>query len=181
MTARLLGSFLAFGLLLAWRPGPASAAPERDGQRDFDFELGSWKMHLARRLEPLTGSNRWVEYDGASVVRKVWDGAANLGEIDLTGPAGRIEGLSLRVYNPTSRQWSIHFANRKAGTLGDAMVGGFANGRGEFYNQEDFDGRAILVRFIFSDITPRSFRLEQAFSPDGGKTWEPNWVATFTR
>src|SRR5262245_24842455 len=82
-----------------------------DGSKDFDFEFGQWQLKLKRRLEPLTGSDRWVEYEGPSVVRKVWGGKANLGEIDVTGPAGRIEGLSLRVYDPQARQWSIVFAN----------------------------------------------------------------------
>jgi hypothetical protein len=87
----------------------------------------------------------------------------------------------LRLYNPESRQWSIYWANRQDGTLGTAMIGQFTNGRGEFFDQELIQGRAIYVRFIFSDITPNSFRLEQAFSADGGKTWQPNWIAAFTR
>lgn len=186
----LLLCSLAFTLqpALAAPPAKSSAPPAgppqaaaRDGSHDFDFEFGTWKTHLKRRLNPLTGSTNWVEYDGTSVLRKVWDGSANLGEIDLEGPAGHIEGMSLRLYNPTSRLWSVYFATSKGGVLGEAMVGGFANGRGEFYNQESFNGRSIFVRFIFSDITPKSFRLEQAFSDDGGKTWEANWVSTFTR
>ncbi len=99
----------------------------------------------------------------------------------MQGPAGRIEGLSLRLYNPESRQWSLNFANRKGGTLVPPTIGHFANGRGEFYAQEDLDGRAIFVRFVISDITPSSSRFEQAFSADGGKTWEVNWIATDTR
>ncbi|MET0274147.1 MAG: hypothetical protein ABW360_14265, partial [Phenylobacterium sp.] len=141
----------------------------------------TWKSHLSRRLKPLTGSTVWVEYDGVSVVRKVWNGAANLGEIEYDGPAGHIEGLSLRLYNPQSGQWSLSFANAAGGALGEPMVGGFKGGRGEFYNQESFNGREIFVRFIFSDVTPAAFKLEQAFSDDGGKTWEANWVATFTK
>jgi hypothetical protein len=148
---------------------------------DFDFEIGTWKAHLSRLQNPLTGSTTWTEYEGTSVVRKVWDGRANLGEIDISGPSGHIEGLSLRLYNPQSRQWNIHWASSRDGALGAAMVGEFKNGRGEFFNQEMFDGRAIFVRFIFSDITATSFRLEQAFSADGGKTWEANWIAKFTR
>jgi hypothetical protein len=104
-----------------------------------------------------------------------------MGELEVEGPAGHIEGLSLRLYNPQSHQWYISWANSNDGALGPPMVGEFNNGRGEFYDQEPFNGRAIYVRFIFSDITPTSFRLEQAFSADGGKTWEPNWIATFTR
>jgi hypothetical protein len=129
----------------------------------------------------LTGSNAWVEYNGTSIVRKVWNGRANLGELEVDGTAGHIEGLSLRLYNPDSRQWHISWANANDGLLGPPMIGGFNNGRGEFYNQESLNGQAIFVRFIFSDITRKTFRLEQAFSNDGGKTWEPNWIATFTR
>ena len=171
----------AFGLVLAIQPPPARAAPTADGSHDFDFEFGDWTMHLKRRLDPLTGSDRWVEYDGSSVVRKVWGGKANLGEIDISGPAGRIQGLSLRIYNPKTGQWSVSFANAAYGELGAAMMGGFKDGRGEFYDQETLGDRAIFVRFIFSDITPETFKLEQAFSDDGGKTWEANWIATFRR
>jgi hypothetical protein len=153
----------------------------RDGQRDFDFEIGTWKTHLKRRLRPLTGSNTWVEYQGTTVVRKVWDGRANLVELDVTGPAGRIEGLSLRLYNPESRQWSLNFSSVAGGTLSPPTIGEFKNGRGEFYNQETLNGRAILVRFVIFDIAPNSAKFEQAFSDDGGKTWEVNWIATDTR
>ena len=163
------------------RPAPRTAHAQPDGAHDFDFEFGTWKAHIARRVKPLTGSATWVEYDGTSVVHKLWGGRANVGELDVTGPAGRIEGMSLRLYDPQARQWKIRWANGKDGDLGAPMIGGFEKGRGEFYNQEVFDGRAIFVRFIFSDITPRTFRLEQAFSDDGGKTWEPNWISTFRK
>ena len=160
----------------AREPGAA-----RDGQHDFDFEFGSWRAHIRRQLHPLAGSDSWVELEGSSVVHKLWDGRANLGELEVGGASSHLEGLSLRLYNPESRQWSIYWANSKDGTLGTAMTGQFTNGRGEFFNQELFQGRSIYVRFVFSDITPTSFRLEQAFSADGGKTWQPNWIAAFTR
>lgn len=153
----------------------------RDGQHDFDFEIGKWKTHLRRLLHPLTGSTTWVEYEGTTVVRKVWNGRANLVELDVDGAAGHIEALSLRLYNPESHQWSLNFANSRGGTLGQPTIGEFKNGRGEFFDQETFNGRAILVRFVISDITPNSCRFEQAFSADGGKTWEVNWIATDTR
>jgi hypothetical protein len=153
----------------------------RDGQHDFDFEFGSWHAHLRRRLHPLTGSNEWVEYDGTSVVRQIWDGRSNLGELEVGNATTHIEGLSFRLYSPQAHQWSIYWANSQDGALGTAMIGQFANGRGEFYDQEQFAGRAVFVRFIFSDITPTSFRLEQAFSADGGRSWEANWITTFTR
>jgi hypothetical protein len=154
---------------------------ERDGEHDFDFHIGVWKTRLSRRLRPLTGSTTWVEYEGTTVVRKVWNGRANLVELQVDGPAGHIEALSLRLYNPESRQWSLNFSNSAGGTLSPPSIGEFKNGRGEFYNQETLNGRAIFVRFVISDITPNSCRFEQAFSDDGGKTWEVNWIATDTR
>jgi hypothetical protein len=157
------------------------APAPRDGQHDFDFEIGTWKTHLSRLLRPLSGSTTWVEYDGTSVVRKVWNGRANLLELEADGPAGHFEGLSLRLYNPQSHQWSLNFASSRGGTMSQPTIGEFKNGRGEFYDQEMLDGRAILVRFIISDITPKSAHFEQAFSDDGGKTWEVNWIATDTR
>jgi hypothetical protein len=151
------------------------------GADDFDFEIGTWNTRLSRLVNPLSGSSTWVEYEGTSVVRKVWDGRANLVELDVKGPAGRIEGLSLRLYNPQSRQWSLHFANSRGGTMSPPVTGEFKNGRGEFYGQETLDGRVIYVRFVVSEITPTSCRFEQAFSDDGGKTWEVNWIAIDTR
>jgi hypothetical protein len=158
-----------------------SISAARDGQHDFDFEIGSWKTHLRRLIHPLTGSTIWAEYDGTTVVRKVWNGRANLVELEVAGPAGHIQGLSLRLYNPQSRQWSLNFANSNGGSLSTPTIGEFKNGRGEFYDQETLDGRAIFVRFVISDITENSCHFEQAFSDNGGKTWEVNWVATDTR
>ncbi|HWP43109.1 MAG TPA: hypothetical protein VNO14_07745 [Blastocatellia bacterium] len=163
----------------AQKKSDASAA--RDGQHDFDFEIGTWKTHLRRLLHPLTGSTTWAEYEGTTVVRKVLNGRANLAELVVEGPSGRIEGLSLRLYDPRSRQWSLHYASIQSGTLSQPVIGGFKNGRGEFYSQEMYNGRAIFVRFVISDITPNSCRFEQAFSEDGGKTWEANWIAIDTR
>jgi len=154
---------------------------DRDGQHDFDLEIGTWKTHLRRLLHPLTGSNSWVEYEGTTVVRKIWNGRANLVELVADGPSGHIEALSLRLYNPQSRQWSLNFANSQSGTLSQPAIGGFNNALGEFYDQEAFNGRAIFVRFVISDITPNSCRFEQAFSDDGGKTRELNWIAVDTR
>ena len=120
-------------------------------------------------------------YEGTTVVRKVWDGRANLVELRADGSSGHFEGLSLRLYNPQSHQWNLNFASSNAGTLSQPTIGEFKNGRGEFFDQEALNGRAIFVRFVISDITPNSCRFEQAFSDDGGKTWEINWIATDTR
>jgi hypothetical protein len=165
----------------ASKAGLQPTSIQGDGQHDFDFEIGTWKTHLRRLLHPLTGSTTWVEYEGTSVVREIWKGRANLLELEVDGPSGHLEALSLRLYNPESRQWSLNFANRTGGTLSQPTIGEFSNGRGEFFDQETLNGRAILVRFVISDITWNSCHFEQAFSGDGGKTWEVNWIATDTR
>jgi hypothetical protein len=173
---------LPFAWFLVLAPAPVQPGPPaRDGQRDFDFHLGSWKTTLSRRLRPLTGTTTWASYEGTTVVRKVWNGRANLVELDVDGPAGRIQGLSLRLYNPASGQWSLNFSNSAVGTLSPPTIGAFRDGRGEFYAQETLEGRAILVRFVISEVTRDSCRFEQAFSDDGGRTWEANWIATDTR
>jgi hypothetical protein len=170
-------------IVAALLPLPAAAqSTQRDGSHDFDFEFGAWKTHLRRLVHPLTGSTTWTDYSGTSVVYKIWGGRANYGELEVDGPAGHIEGLTIRLYDPQAHHWNISFANAAFGQIGTPpMAGGFENGRGEFYDQETFDGRAIFARFIFSDITANTFRFEQSFSDDGGKTWEPNWIATFER
>jgi hypothetical protein len=162
-------------------PGQPAAAEPRDGQHDFDFDIGVWKTHLKRLLHPLSGSNSWVELDGRTVVRKIWDGRANLAELTSDAASGQLQVLSLRLYDPHARQWSLNTANAHSGSLGVATIGEFKNGRGEFFDQEAINGRTILVRNVWSDISADSCRFEQAFSDDGGKTWEVNWVAVDTR
>lgn len=154
---------------------------KRNGQHDFDSDIGTWKVQMKRLLHPLTGSHTWVEYNGTDVIRKVWGGRANLGEVEVEGPAGHFELLNLRLYNPEADQWSLNIASSASGTLSPPAVGEFKNGRGEFYDQEPYNGRSILVRFDVSDITPNLWRFEQAFSDDGGKSWETNLKVTETR
>jgi hypothetical protein len=163
-------------------PAAAESKQLRDGQHDFDFNLGIWKTHISRLQHPLTGSATWIDLDGTVVVRKVWEGRAQLEEVEADGPTGHFEDLGLFLYDPQAHQWSMSFANSKTGTLGvPPTVGEFKEGRGEFYDQEAFKGRAILARIIWSDISANSHRFEQSFSDDGGKTWEPNLIATLTR
>ncbi len=160
---------------------PAEIHAQRDGQHDFDWEIGNWKTQLKRLQRPLSGSTTWLEYEGTTVVRKVLDGRANLVELKVDGAGGRIEGLSLRLYNPEARQWSLNFANVSNGMLTTPSIGEFKDARGEFYNQDTYQGRAILVRFVITKITDDSYRFEQSFSGDFGKTWEANWIAIDTR
>jgi hypothetical protein len=158
-----------------------NAEPDHDGQHDFDFEFGSWTTELSRLLAPLSGSMEWAEYRGTSEVRPIWNGAANLVELDVEGPAGRIQALSLRLYDPASRQWSLQSASVRGGGISPPALGSFIGGRGEFLSRESFDGLPILVRFVASDITATSCRFEQAFSKDDGASWEVNWIAIDTR
>ena len=154
---------------------------QRDGQHDLDFEIGTWKTHLRRLQRPLSGSTTWLEYEGTTVVSSVLDGRANLVELKVAGPAGRLEGLSLRLYEPQSRKWSLNFANINDGKLTTPSIGEFKDGRGEFYNDDTYNGRTIRVRFVITKVTRDQYRFEQSFSQDGGKTWEVNWIATDTR
>lgn len=160
---------------------PKTDLQQRDGQHDFDWELGDWNIKISRLQKPLTGSTTWTELDGKVVCRKIWDGKANLAEVTVDAPSGRSEFLALRLYNPQSRQWTNTFSSLDSGALGVPMTGEFKNGRGEFYDQEEFNGRMIMVRFIFTPLTADSGRSEQAFSEDGGKTWENNWINVYTR
>ena len=175
---------LLCALALTSQPAPALAqqtTTAHDPQHDFDFEIGTWHTHLKRLQHPLTNSTTWIEYDGTSVISKIWNGRANLVELEVDGPATHIEALSLRLYNPQSHQWSLNFANSAQGTMSIPTIGEFKNGRGEFYDQETYNNRAILVRNVFEDITASSYRFEQSFSDDGGRTWEVNWIAVDTR
>lgn len=162
---------------------PQATAAQRDGSHDFDTLLGSWKYHLRRRLNPLTGSNTWVDLEGTGVCRKVYDGA-QIDEFHGEGPTGSIEGLTLRIYNPTSHQWRLYWGNQKVGVLDPPQIGEFKNGVGEFFAQDTqytTDHKAILVRFHWTKLNTDTPHFEQSFSPDGGKTWEVNWITDQTR
>ena len=179
------GLFVQAGPLCAQQTNAAASqdtAPVyRDGQHDFDFEIGSWKIHLKKLDHPLTGSNKWVEFDGTSVTRKVWDGRSQIEEFETDGALGHIEGLTLRLYNPQSHQWSLYWATSKTGAIGIPTVGEFKDGVGEFYDHEEINGRMTLVRFLWTKTNSDSPHFEQSFSDDGGKTWEVNWITDQTR
>ena len=158
--------------------------PQRDGSHDFDFIIGNWKAHVRRLPDRLNSSNTWIEYDGISNHKKLLDSNSNFEEFDVTSTDKKlhIKAQTLRLYNPTSHQWSIYLVDVDNGTLGlPPVVGQFTGNRGEFFDQEDFKGRAILVRYVWLNISPNSARMEQSFSPDGGKTWEVNWICELSR
>jgi hypothetical protein len=179
----LLGIVVAvvnFDNALAQAASPGDVAV-RDGSHDFDFEIGEWTTRLKRLRHPLSGSQEWVDYEGTSSVVSLMGGRANVVELKVQGAAGHIEGLSLRLYEPRSHQWTLNFANIADGHLTTPVFGEFRGGVGRFYGQDSLNGRAILVRFVISRAAENAWRFEQAFSQDGGSTWEINWVATDTR
>jgi hypothetical protein len=180
--------FVICGLLVSPSLGQTSSSsanlPQRDGGHDFDFLIGNWKAHVRRLPDRLINSSVWVEYDGISNHKKILDSNANFEEFEVTSTDKKlhIKAQTLRLYNPTSHQWSIYLVDVDNGTLGlPPVVGQFNGNRGEFFDQEDFKGRAILVRYVWLNISPTSARMEQSFSPDGGKTWEVNWICELSR
>ena len=175
-------TLLACAAALRAAPEASAAAPaERDGSHDFDFELGSWNIHLKRLAHRLSGSHEWVSFDGTSVTRKVWDGRSQLEEFETDSAGGHIEGLTLRLYNPTTHEWRLYWANSKVGIMDPPQVGRFSNGTGEFYATDTYEGRTVLVRFVWTKTDTASPHFEQAYSEDGGKTWEVNWITDQTR
>jgi hypothetical protein len=160
---------------------PAAAAP-RSGAHDFDWEIGTWTTKVRIRTNPLSGeAARWVGYSGTSVVKPLLNGRANFVELSVAGTAGKIEGGSLRLYGAQSGQWSLNYANLRNGLLTSPVYGAFdAGGRGLFYGPDTLNGRAILVRFLIDKVSPNEARFEQAYSADGGVTWENNWIAVDT-
>jgi hypothetical protein len=171
-------------LLCSPRLTLAQKAASHDGQRDFDFLVGSWKIHLKRLVQPEHGAKQWVDLDGTVVCRQVFDGRAEVEEFNVESADKKmhIQGLATRFYNPTSRQWSIWWANAKDGAMyPPPVIGEFKNGRGEFYDQDVLNGRAVFTRFVWTVTTTSSPHFEQSVSSDGGKSWELNWVTDQTK
>jgi len=186
-TRRGLRGLIAAGVIamsLSFGAVSAEPLPQRDGSHDFDFLIGDWKAHVRRLPDRLVGSTEWVEYDGISNHKKLLGSNSNFEEFEVDNPAKHlhIKAQTLRLYNPVSHQWSIYLVDVDNGTLGlPPVVGQFTGKRGEFFDQELYKGRAILVRYVWLDISPHSARMEQSFSDDGGKSWEVNWICELSR
>ncbi len=174
-------AFIASLLLCVLLGAPAAARAAGDGQRDFDWESGTWDTSLRRLSKPLSGKQEWLDYRGTTIVTPLMGKRANIVEFDVQGPAGRIAGVSLRLYQPDSGKWSLHFANLANGLMTEPMLGAFQQGHGTFYGKDTLDGRQVLVRFLIIPVSARQWRFEQAYSLDDGKTWEDNWIAVDTR
>ena len=154
---------------------------QNDGRNDFDFLIGTWKVHHRMLKARLKDSTEWIEFEGETVDRKIMNGLGNMDENIIHMEKGPIHAISLRLFNPVSKEWSIFWSTDKTGALDIPMVGGFKDGRGEFYAQEVNDGKHVYSRFIWSKINTNSPQWEQALSENGGKTWETNWIMEFER
>jgi len=153
-----------------------------DGQRSFDWEIGTWDTDVRVLADPLSESaDEWLHFEGTSRVRPLMNGRENVVELKVHGPNGQIEGLNLRLYEPQADRWSLTFVNVRDGLLTPAVYGGFHDGVGEFYGDDQLDGRPIEVRFLIFRLGPNKARFEQAYSDDGGVTWETNWIAVDQR
>jgi hypothetical protein len=158
-------------------PSPASSTIA-DGQRDFNWEIGTWRSTVQVLADPLSETpDEWLEFAGTSTVRPLMDRRANVVEFEVSGPNGRIDALNLRLYEPQAQRWSLTFVNMRDGLLTPAVYGGFHDGVGEFYGDDQLGGRPIKVRFLIVRVSQDEARFEQAFSADGGTTWETNWIA----
>jgi ketosteroid isomerase-like protein len=188
VSARLLAlALLAAGVGVPAVAHPAPAAPSAattcDAQRDFDFEIGTWATEVRVLRNPLSGKPPvWAEYRGTSVVRELMGGRANSVELSVEGAAGKIGGISLRLYDPGARRWSLNFASLRDGAMTPPVIGAFgADGRGVFYGDDKLGERAIRVRFVITPVSADEAHFEQAFSADDGATWEVNWIAVDRR
>lgn len=158
-----------------------AGAVTRDSRHDFDFESGKWKIDVRRLAHPLSGSKVWLHpccY--VHMVRALWPGAS-LAQLLAERPSPHFVGLMMRLYNSKTREWTVYWSSDGEGAFDSPLVGNFKGGRGEFVGHDTFNDRPILVRVVYSDITATTFRTEQSFSSDGGKTWETNLIQTFTR
>jgi hypothetical protein len=152
-----------------------------DGRSDFDFYIGTWTVHNRRLKERLAGCDEWDEFPARSVARPVLGGLGNVDRIVFEGAWAGHEGVTLRLFNPQTREWSLHWADNTTGRLFTRLVGSFKDGTGTFYAQESFNDRQIFSRFIWTNSSENQCHWEQAFSEDGGATWETNWTMDSTR
>ncbi len=156
-------------------------AKVQDARVDFDFLMGDWQGHNRRLRERLKGSTSWEEFSCELTVRPILGGLGNFDEVTFNREKGAARGATLRLFDIDTQQWRIYWADGSHGELDVPMVGSFNNGRGEFYAHEIWDKTPIFSRFIWTVISENTCRWEQAFSTDGGKTWETNWTTDFTR
>jgi hypothetical protein len=152
-----------------------------EGRHDFGFQTGDWTVRHRKLQGRLTGSTEWVEFDGTCSAREVMDGLGNVEEQWLVDPAGAYHAAAFRHVNLVDGEWSIHWFDPRLAVVEPPVRGRFKDGVGTFVANDHLHGRPIVVRYVWSDITAKSARWEQAFSEDGGASWEVNWVMDFHR
>jgi len=164
-------------------PPPMQSAADLSHLHDFDFLAGEWRVHHRRLKERLADNHEWVEFDGTCAMRHLMDGWGNVDDNVLEMPGGAYRAIGLRAYDPKTAQWAIWWVDGRNpfGELDPPVKGRFTDGVGNFYADTTLKGKPIRMRFTWSHITPTSAQWEQAFSPDGGKTWETNWHMDFER
>ena len=158
-----------------------AAVKERATSHDFDFWMGRWNVHNQRLAQRLAGSDEWDEFDAMVAARPLPGGLGNE-DMFCSEYGGGFIGMSFRFYNPETGQWSIYWADtRRPGLLDPPVIGSFSGDTGVFHGDDTLAGEPIRVRFIWSRVATPEPRWEQAFSDDGGETWEMNWINDFTR
>lgn len=164
-------------------PEAAASTTSPAGLHDFDFFVGEWSVRHRQLKDRLAGSHDWVEFHGRTSTRKILGGWGNMDDNFLDKPGGAYRAATLRAFNPATGQWSIWWLDGRtpSASLEPSMTGRFENGVGTFYADDTLNGKPIRVRFTWSHSSANACRWEQAFSPDGGKTWETNWIMEFRR
>jgi|SRR6516165_9246804 hypothetical protein len=147
----------------------------------FDYQFGTWDVHVSKLARDASGSTKWVTYDGTHTVMPLWHGRANIGVLEVHGQAGNIEGMQLRLFDPATKRWRLSFASSADGELQSLSVGSFHNGVGDFRSTGSPDGKHVIVRTLSTVSSPTSYRDVIARSYDNGKTWTPVWIATYER
>lgn len=161
-------------------PEKAADAAVVDGRRDFDFYYGRWQVRNERLRERLRGSDEWETFEAMQECRPILGGLGNLDDF-VTDWSDGFRGMTLRLFNPQTRQWSIYWAGNRSGVLEPPVMGRFDDGIGVFFGDDRHQGQPVRVRFLWSDITARSAHWQQAFSIDDGRSWETNWHMYMTR
>lgn len=151
------------------------------GARGFDFLIGSWSVRHRRLKQRLANSHEWEEFPGTLDVRPILHGLGNVDENVLEAPKGRYLATSLRVFDRQSGKWSVYWVDGRGSGLDKPVVGQFRGRIARLYNDDEFDGRPIKVRATYRDLGVGRANWDQAFSVDGGRSWEINWIMEFTR
>jgi hypothetical protein len=151
-------------------------------EHDFDFLVGSWTVQHRKLTRRLAHSSEWETFSGTCQTSPVLGGRGDVDDNILEAPTGTYRAITLRSFDPQTKSWSIWWLdNRHPHELDPPVVGRFRDGVGTFLANDTLNGRSIVVRYIWSDITPNSAKWQQAFSDDAGKTWETNWIMQFHR